>query len=39
MIAEEEHLNERTVFKDLNSAISDLSGLFFGIDLSDIIWY
>lgn len=36
-IAEAEHINVRTVFKDLNVAIADLSGLFFGIDLSDII--
>lgn len=36
-IAEAEHINTRTVFKDLNVAIADLSGLFFGIDLSDII--
>ena len=36
-VAEAEHINTRTVFKDLNVAIADLSGLFFGIDLSDII--
>lgn len=36
-VAEREHINERTVFKDLNVAISELSGLFFGIDLSDVI--
>lgn len=36
-VAETEHINTRTVFKDLNVAITDLSGLFFGIDLSDII--
>lgn len=34
-----EHINTRTVFKDLNVAIQDLSGLFFGIDLSDIILF
>lgn len=38
-IAEKEHINDRTVYKDLNAAISDLSGLFFGIDLSDVFWY
>lgn len=37
-IAEAEYINERTVFKDLDIAVSDLAGLFFGIDLSDLIW-
>ena len=38
-VADAEHINTRTVFKDLNVAIQDLSGLFFGIDLSDIILF
>lgn len=37
-VAEREHINDRTVYKILNSAIGDLSVLFFGIDLSDIYW-
>lgn len=37
-IAEREYINERTVFKDLDIAVGDLAGLFFGIDLSDLIW-
>lgn len=35
-VAEQEHINDRTVYKTLNAAIADLSVLFFGIDLSDI---
>lgn len=36
-VAEQEHINDRTVYKTLNAAIADLSVLFFGIDLSDIL--
>ncbi len=35
-VADREHVNERTVYKDLNVVVGDLSGLFFGIDLSDL---
>lgn len=35
-IAEREYINVRTIFKDLNAAVAELSGLFFGIDLSDL---
>ena len=35
-IAEREYINVRTIFRDLNAAVAELSGLFFGIDLSDL---
>lgn len=37
-IAENEYVDKRTVFRDLDIAVSELSGLFFGIDLSDLFW-
>lgn len=36
-IADREHISDRMIYRDLNAAILDLSGLFFGLDLSDIL--
>lgn len=35
-IAEEECISDRMIYRDLNAAIDDLTGLFFGLDLSGL---
>lgn len=36
-IAEREHISDRMVYRDIEAAVRDISNLFFGLELSDII--
>lgn len=35
-LADREHISDRMIYRDINNAIDELSGLFFGIDLSGL---
>ncbi len=35
-LSEREHISDRMIYRDINAAVNDLSGLFFGIDLSGL---
>lgn len=36
-IAEKEHISDRMVYRDIEAAVRDISNLFFGLELSDIL--
>lgn len=36
-IAEREHISDRMVYRDIEAAVRDISNLFFGLELSDIL--
>lgn len=37
VIAEAEHISDRMVYRDIEAAVRDISNLFFGLELSDIL--